>query len=110
MQKGYAALARGPEGVRDLFQAGRSKIASRGGVALLSAQGGANLRQGMQRRDFSRCNHIWCFGEIVPHKLLHVRLDDDVRLCTPGKVRMPLDDVERAAENVCECARLLQIP
>src|SRR5439155_23752634 len=93
MQKGYAAIStRARSCMPDLFQAGRSEIASRGGVALLPAQGGADLRQGMQRRDFSRCNHIWCFGEIVPHKLLHVRLDDDVRLCTPGKVRMPLDN------------------
>ena len=77
---------------------------------LFAAQRGANLRQGVERGNFTRGNQVRRFGEIVPHKRFHVRLDDDVCLSTSGKVGMALHDVERAAEDVGKRARLTEIP
>src|SRR5215510_12073887 len=63
----------------------------------------------MECSDLASSNHVRRLAEIVPNKGLHIRLNDDVRLSAPCEVRMPLNDVERAAENIGERARLLNI-
>ena len=64
---------------------------------------------GMAGGEFPCGNHVRRPGEIVPHKLLDVRLDDDIRLCPPGEVRMPLHDIEGATEYIRHRAGLLDI-
>jgi len=81
----------------------------RGRIALLTVDGGADFGQGRERRCFSSRDHFRRFAEIIPHERFYVRLDDHVRLSAPGQVRVTLNDVERAAENVCESARLIDV-
>ena len=64
---------------------------------LFPAQRSANLGQGVERGNFASSNHVGRLGEVVPHKLFYVWLDDDVRLSAPGQVGMALHDVERTA-------------
>src|SRR5215469_8356276 len=101
----YFISQRQPEG--SLFRASRKSVGAGSSVALFTAQRGANLRQGVKGGNFAGGHHVGRFGEIVPDKLLYIRLDDDVRLRAPGKVGMALHDVERAAKDVSKCARLL---
>src|SRR5215467_13030403 len=93
-----------------LFQSCRREVPAGSSVVLFAPQRSANLGQGMECGNFARRDHVRGFGEIVPHKLLHVRLDDDVRLSAPGEVRMALHDVERTAEDIGKRARLTEIP
>src|SRR5437879_3455014 len=79
-----------------------------GRVALFAAQSRADLRQGRKCSGFTGGDHFRRLGEIVPHKGLYVWLDDDVGLRAPREIGVALENVERAAENVCECTRLLQ--
>src|SRR5882757_10649809 len=81
----------------------------RRGIALLAAQQRANLRKRRQGRRLARSDHIWRLAEIVPHERFYVRFDNEVRLRAPREVTVPLDDVEGAAEDVCEGARLFTV-
>src|SRR6266403_1515019 len=79
------------------------------GIPLFAAEQSANFRQRRQGRRFAGRNHLRGLAEIVPRKRFHVRLNDYVRLRAPGEIAMPLDDVEGAAEDVRERARLLDV-
>src|SRR5258708_3460009 len=81
----------------------------RRGIALLPAQQRANFRKRRQGRRLARSDHIWRLAEIVPHERFYVRFDNEVRLRAPREVTMPLDDVEGAAEDVREGARLFAV-
>src|SRR5437879_9230348 len=79
------------------------------GVALFPANSSADLRQCRQRGSLAGRYHFGGFREVVPHEWFYVRLDDHVRLRAPCQIRVMLENIERAAENVCERARLLDV-